>query len=214
MSLEFIIFDLDDTLYSRDDGLMREVGRRIETWLCDHLGLTREKAVVLRRDYFLQYGTTPGGLIVNHDVDVYDYLAFVHGFSVEEYLDSSPALARMLDAIPLRKVIYTNATVEYVGRVLRVLGVAGRFERVIGIEEVGLRNKPYRDAFERMLALLDAEGPECIMVEDSVRNLRPAKSLGLTTVLVGTEPDEHVDFVVGSVLEVGKVVSGLLRCGD
>jgi len=205
MALKFIIFDLDDTLYSRDNGMMQEVGRRIQTWLCNHLGLTWEEAIAVRRDYFLRYGTTLGGLIAKHDVDVHDYLAFVHDVPVEKYLDPDPALAAMLASIPLRKAIYTNSSSEYAWRVLRTLGVAEYFEQVIGIEEVGLRNKPYRDAYEHMLALLGAQGSECIMVEDAARNLRPAKALGLTTVLVSAEPDENVDFAVRSVLDVGAV---------
>jgi putative hydrolase of the HAD superfamily len=218
MALKFIVFDLDDTLYPRDNRLMQEVGRSIQRWLCEHLKLTWEEAAVLRRRYFQQYGTTMGGLVAEHDVDVHDYLAFVHDVPVEEYLDPNPALAAMLDGIPLRKAIYTNATVEHARRVLRALGVADHFEQVVGIEEVGLRNKPYRDAFERMLALLGVQGPECVMVEDSVRNLRPARALGLTTVLVGADgsaetaevPGGSVDFVVGSVLEVGQVVAQVL----
>ena len=207
MALKFIIFDLDDTLYPRDTGLLREVGRRIETWLCDYLKVTPEEAIALRRDYYLRYGTTLGGLVVERDVDVHGFLTFIHDVLVEEYLDPDPALAGMLDSIPLRRAIYTNATSEYARRVLRALGVADRFEGVVGIEEAGLRNKPYRDAYERMLVLLGARGPECIMVEDSVRNLRPARELGMTTVLVGGEPDESVDFAVESVLDVGEVVA-------
>ena len=209
MALKFIIFDLDDTLYPRNSGLMQEVGHRIQLWVCNHLGLTWEEAVALRREYFHRYGTTMGGLIAKHDVDAHDYLVFVHDIPVEEYLKPNPALDVMLASIPLRKAVYTNATSEYGWRVLRALGVAGHFERVVGIEEVGLRNKPYRDAYERMLALLGAQGPECILVEDAARNLRPAKALRMTTVLVDAEPDEGVDFVVGNVLEVGQVVAGL-----
>ena len=227
MALKFIIFDLDDTLYARDIGLMREVGHRIQMWLYDHLGLTWEEAAVRRGEYFRRYGTTLGGLVAEHDVDVHDYLAFVHDVPVEEYLDPDPALAAMLDGIPLRKAIYTNGTVEHARRVLRALGVADHFEQVVGIKEVGLRNKPYRDAFERMLALLGVQGPECVMVEDSERNLRPAKALGLTTVLIdadgslaraacSAEPGENpggcADFVVAHVLEVGQVVARVLAC--
>jgi len=211
MALRFIIFDLDDTLYPRHNGLMQEVGLRIQTWLCNHLGLTWEEAITLRHDYFQRYGTTLGGLVAERDVDVHDYLTFVHDIPVEEYLAPDPALAAMLDTIPLRKVVYTNATSEYAWQVLRALGVANRFDRVIGIEEVGLRNKPYLDAYERVLALLGAAGSECIMVEDSARNLRPARALGLTTILVGAAPDEHVAYVVGNVLEVGQVVTQVLR---
>ena len=214
MALRFIIFDLDETIYPRGNGLLQEVGHRIQLWVQQQFDLTWEEAAAMRRDYFLRYGTTMGGLIAEHDVDVHEYLVFVHDVPLGDYLASNPALAAMLDGIPLQKAIYTNGTAEHGWRVLQALGVADHFERVIGIEDVGLRNKPYLDAYEQMLALLGAQGPECIMVEDSARNLRPAKVLGLTTVLVDAEPDEHenrsVDFVVESVLDVGEVVGDLL----
>jgi putative hydrolase of the HAD superfamily len=235
VNFKLIIFDLDGTLYPRDSGLFSEIGRRIRLWLCERMELSWEEATARQRDYFLRYGTTLGGLIVEHDVDAHDYLSFVHDVPVAEYPDPDPALAAMLDDIPLRKAVYTNAPSEYGWRVLRVLGVSDRFEQLIGIEEVGLRNKPYPDALEQALELLGAQGTECIMVEDSVRNLGPAKALGLTTVLVdaadasglsghaacqglGETHGTSVDFVVGSVLDVGRVVSHLLcqtqRGGD
>ncbi|MEA3340496.1 MAG: pyrimidine 5'-nucleotidase [Chloroflexota bacterium] len=206
MALKFIIFDLDNTLYPRNSGLLQEIGRRIAAWLRARFELTRDEAVAMRRDYFLRYGTTLGGLVALHDVDAREFLAFVHNVPVEEYLDPNPALVAMLDSIPLRKAVYTNSPSWYARGVLRTLGVADRFEQVIGIEEVGLRNKPCQDAYEQVLALLGARGNECIMVEDSARNLVPAKSLGMTTVLVDAEPDESADFVLESVLEVGGVV--------
>lgn len=208
---KFIIFDLDDTLYARENGLMGEVGRRIQTWLCENMELTWEEAVVLRRKYFHQYGTTLGGLIVEHDVDAHNYLVYVHDIPLEEYIGHNPALDAMLADIPLRRVVYTNATAEYAWRVLGVLGVTEHFEDVVGIEDVGLLNKPYQEAYERVLVRLDAWGPECIMVEDSARNLNPAKALGMTTVLVDSMPDWSVDYVVKDVLQVGKVVSKLLK---
>jgi putative hydrolase of the HAD superfamily len=211
---KFILFDLDDTLYPCSNGLMGEVGRRIQTWLCDHLALSWEDAVALRRKYYHQYGTTLGGLIAEHDVDAHDYLVYVHDIPLEEYIGPNPALDAMLAGIPLRRVVYTNATAEYARRVLGVLGVNGHFEQVIGIEEVGLLNKPYQEAYERVLVRLNAWGPECIMVEDAARNLRPAKMLGMTTVLVNASPDWSVDYVVGDVLQVGRVVSKLLVDAD
>ena len=180
------------------------------------------------------------GLIVERGINAADYLTYVHDIPVEEFLGLNPALEAMLSALPLRRAVYTNANTEYSWRVLRALGVADHFERVIGIEDVGLRNKFHREAYEQALTLLGVRGPECIMVEDTVRNLRPAKALGLTTVLVDVDgsatrqsvrlsahaagspksersrrrlaemSDESVDFVVGDVLQVGQVVSRLL----
>jgi putative hydrolase of the HAD superfamily len=206
-----IIFDLDDTLYARENGLMGEVGRRIQVWLCENMALTPEEASTLRRKYYNQYGTTLGGLIEEHDVDAHDYLVYVHDIPLEEHIGPNPALDAMLGGIPLRRVVYTNATADYAWRVLGVLGVSDHFEDVIGIEDVGLLNKPYQEAYERVLVRMDAWGPECIMVEDSARNLKPAKVLGMTTILVDGLPDWSVDFVVEDVLQVGQVIERILE---
>jgi putative hydrolase of the HAD superfamily len=217
MSFRFILFDLDETLYTRESGLSKEVGRRIQTWVARFLGVAWEEAYRVRRDYYHRFGTTLEGLIAEHNVDANDYLTFVHDIPVEEYLGPNPALAAMLNALPQRKAVYTNATTEYSWRVLRALGVSDFFERVISIEHVGLRNKLYRDAYEQALAFLDAQGEECIMVEDTVRNLRAAKELGLTTVLIAANgadldtvtDEESVDFIVKDVLAVERVVQDL-----
>jgi putative hydrolase of the HAD superfamily len=216
--LKFVLFDLDGTLYPRESGLLQEIGRRIQAWLCDRLALTWDEAALLRRDYFTRYGTTLNGLMAEGEVDPHDYLTFVHAIPVEAYLKPDPALAAMLAALPFRRVIYTNATTEHSRRVLRALGVADHFERVISIEDTDLRNKLYRDAYERALTLLDAEGRECIMVEDSARNLQAAKVLGMTTVLVGkddarapADPSaDSVDYVVENLLDLDRVVQSLL----
>ncbi|MGD2144885.1 MAG: pyrimidine 5'-nucleotidase [Anaerolineae bacterium] len=218
--LDCIIFDLDNTLYPRDSGVMAEIGRRIQVWLCERLGVERQQAAELRRQYLHRYGTTMGGLIAERDIDVSEYLDFVHDIRIEDYLEPNRDLAEMLARIPLRKVVYSNATSEHGRRVLRSLGITDQFERVIGIEDVDLCNKLNRGAYERMLGLLAAKGPECMMVEDSPRNLRPAKALGMTTILLAPKEggrlvevgDECVDFAVDDVLDVGPLVDQLLAC--
>jgi putative hydrolase of the HAD superfamily len=219
MPYKFILFDLDQTLYPSESGLQQEVGRRIQNWVSNYLKLSWDEAYEVRKDYYTRYGTTLNGLLVEREIDASDYLAFVHDIPVETYLGPDVALDAMLDALPLRRVVYTNATTEYSWRVLRVLGIDERFERVISIEDVGLRNKLYRDGHERALTLLGAQGNECIMVEDSVRNLKAAKALGMTTLLVrqagvlglAEESDGSVDHVLDHVLDVGPVVTGLLN---
>jgi putative hydrolase of the HAD superfamily len=219
MSFEFIIFDLDNTLYPPGSGVMEEIGRRIQLWICDQMDLSWEEAIRLRRRYFRHYGTTMGGLMTEHDIDIGQYLSFVHDIAIEDYLEPNPALADMLSRIPLRKAVYTNATSEHGRRVLQALDIADQFERIIGIREVDFRNKLSREAYERMLALLDVGGEACIMVEDSPRNLLPAKALGMTTILIDAEegqrfsdvPERCIDFAVDSVLEVGTLVDAYLR---
>jgi putative hydrolase of the HAD superfamily len=221
MSLEFIIFDLDNTLYPPGSGVMEAIGHRIHVWLCRELDLTWEEAIDLRRKYLSEHGTTMGGLMTEHSVDVRRYLDFVHEIRIEQHLEPNPALKAMLKRIPLRKVVYTNATSAHGRRVLRALGTYEQFERIIGIEEVELRNKYNRQAYQRMLGLLEATGPACVMVEDSPRNLPPAKAVGMITVLVGTKSEiertdvdeDCIDFAVESVLDIERVVDQLLADG-
>lgn len=197
---------------------MEEIGHRIQLWLCQELDLSWDEASALRRDYLHQHGTTMGGLMAEHVVDIPHYLTFVHDIPIDDYLEPNRELREMLGRIPLRKAIYTNATSAHARRVLQALGIQEVFEHVVGIEEVGLHNKFNRRAYERMLALLDAEGEVCMMVEDSPRNLPPAKAVGMTTILVNGPPNVPVtvdrgrvaDFVVEDILGVEQVVCRIL----
>ncbi len=226
MTYQYIIFDLDDTLYPRSSGLMKEIARRIQRWLQQTFDLTQEEAKKIQHRYLRRYGTTLAGLIAEgpkgtRDIDtddytaddgyVTDYLLFVHDIPIDVYLKPSPALREMLQAIPLRKAIYTNGTSAYAQRVLRVLSVLDHFEHIIGIEEVGLRNKTDRRAYEQALAILDIPGSACIMVEDTLNNLAAAKALDMTTILVDGQPNANVDISVSDVLKVGQAVSSLLN---
>jgi putative hydrolase of the HAD superfamily len=218
MPLELILFDLDGTLYPGDSGMLKEISRRIQLWLCERLGLTWVEAGALRHDYFQRYGTTLNGLIAERTVDADDYLTFVHDIPVESYLGPNPALGSMLEALPLRRAVYTNASTEYSWRVLEVLGITAHFERVISIEDVSLRNKLYRDAYLQALSLMGAQGDECVMVEDSARNLQAAKALGMTTMLLSQDgaqgptgaAHQSVDFIIDDVLQVGQLVQNLM----
>jgi len=214
MAFTHVIFDLDDTLYPSDLGLMEEVGRRITLWMQQTLGLSRDEASALRRSYLDRYGTTMGGLMAEQQTDVDDYLAFVHDVPVERYVRPDPALAEMLDSIPLRKVIFTNATIEHAQRVLQALELTDQFDQLVGIRETGLYNKAYPEAYERLLALLDARGPACIMVDDRPVNLQAARELGMTTILVEGQPGADVDFAVECVLQVGPILARLLESAE
>jgi FMN phosphatase YigB (HAD superfamily) len=49
------------------------------------------------------------------------------------------------------------------------------------------------------------------MVDDTPRNLIPAKDLGMTTILVdGTGPAMAIDYVVPTVFHVGPILKNLL----
>ena len=207
----FLIFDLDETLYPRNAGLMQEIGVRINRYLIENLRLPQDQANELRKRYYNQHGTALRGLVVERpDVDPEDYLRFVHDICLADYIGSDPALAEMLHSIPLTKVIFTNATVEHARKVLNILGVAAEFADIVDVRRVEYVSKPNAEAYVRLLNILQAAGEECILIEDAARNLLPGKALGMTTILVDSDDCAQVDYCVHDILGVKRVIDGLL----
>ncbi|MBC7264312.1 MAG: pyrimidine 5'-nucleotidase [Chloroflexi bacterium] len=209
-ALRYAVFDLDNTLYPPDSKMMEVLGRRIQQYMTDRVGLPRELVRPLRDRYFEQYGTTLSGLIAEHHVDAQEYLAFVHDFPVEEMICPNPELDAALDSTNLEKVVFTNASAQHAWRVLRALGIERHFTRVFDVVAMEYVSKPALQVYLRLLERLPARGGECILFEDSIRNLRPAARLGMVTVLVGEGSEgEEVDFVVPSITDIGPLFKHL-----
>jgi putative hydrolase of the HAD superfamily len=206
--LRFLVFDLDDTLYPPGSGLFYEVGGRIHRYLQERMGFPESEVAQVRRRYYEQYGTTLRGLQINHQVDTDDYLRFVHDVDVARYLRPDPALDAALDKLPQEKVLFTNATAEYAERVMAVLGVARHFRRIVDIYALDFYCKPSPEAYRILLEALPARGPECLLVEDNLRNLRVGAGLGMRTVWVQPKPGDQdgAEWIVASAAEVAEVV--------
>jgi len=203
--IKYILFDLDDTLYPKEIGLMAAIGQRIHQYMQERVGLDPVGARDLRRHYLQTYGTTLRGLQVHYNVDTEEYLTYVHDVPLGDYLQPDEALDRVLAEIQAEKVVFTNATTEHARQVLRFLGVERHFSRIVDLRATNYVNKPQPGAYLRALDILGARPEECLMVEDSVRNLRPAKELGMVTVLVNGSGGDGVDFAIDDVIQVGEV---------
>ena len=83
---------------------------------------------------------------------------------------------------------------------------------VIDLEFHDYNGKPFREAYERVVAHLGVRAEECVLVEDTLRNLRVARQMGMVTVLVGerAEKADYVDFTVAHPAEVAPLLAGLL----
>ena len=210
--LKYIIFDLDETLYPRDAGLMQEIGHRIHRYLIERVGLSADEAKATRLRYYQQYGTALRGLMVEYpESSPEDYLEFVHDIVLTNYIGPNPELKAMLQAIPLTRVILTNATGEHARKVLDALGIANCFSDIVDIRAIDYISKPNPHAYRRLLDLLQAQGEECILVEDSARNLLPAKALGMKTILVDSADCAEVDCCVKDILGVKDAVEKLMQ---
>jgi putative hydrolase of the HAD superfamily len=212
MPLSTVLFDLDNTLYPASSGLMHTVDTRITEYVQNLLGVDPAEAMQLRRQYFVDYGTTLRGLQQHHAVDPEDYLAYVHDLALESFLASDAELDHLLSEVGATKAIFTNAPGDYARRVLATLGIERHFESVFDIRFHGFQPKPDPAAYCRVLAALRACGEEVVFLEDTPCNLQPARALGMTTILISDAPQHNgsvADYVAPDILAALRVVRDL-----
>ena len=187
--LRYAVFDLDNTLYPPSSGLWSAIGQRISLFMVERLGMRPEEVAERRKGYLDAFGTTLTGLRNEYEIDPDDFLNFAHDLPLEKYLSYDAELDEMLERLPLKKVIFTNADAAHARRVLSHLGISAHFGRIVDILALGLINKPDLRAYHKLLQLISAAPEECLLVEDTARNLRPARALGMLTVLVSEDGD-------------------------
>ncbi len=198
------VFDMDDTLYPREQGLMQLVQARINAYVVEAVGLDPASARVLQRQFLDEHGTTLAGLMANYTIDPEHFLHDVHDVPMDA-LEPNPRLAEQLMRLPGRRFVFTNGAREYAGRVLDRLGVTGCFDGVFAIEDADLTPKPAPSTFRHVIERFGFEPRQAAFFEDTPRNLEPAKALGMTTVLIGDGHGralgDHIDHIAPDLLD-------------
>lgn len=191
-----ILFDLDNTLYTEESGIFDLIDQRMNEWLTSRLQIPLEEVNHFRNHYFMKYGTTLRGLMLHHDVDPHDFLHYVHDVPVSEFLTADEDLRKMLGLIHSRKIIFTNSDERHANRILTTLGIQDLFEKIFDIEAMHFVPKPNPEPYRLALEYLKLVPSDCLLIDDMERNLKPARELGMRTILIGDgheSPDDmHV----------------------
>jgi len=179
------IFDLDNTLHDARPHIFPHINRSMTDYVASLLDLGEEEANALRDFYWKRYGATLLGLIRHHRVDPGHFLRETHHFpELDRMVVGRRELRSVLRRLPGRKIVFSNAPGHYARAVLRVLGVDDLFDDVFSIERTRFRPKPEAHGFLRLMHAHRLAPGRCVMVEDSLENLRTAKRLGMKTVWV------------------------------
>ena len=198
------VFDMDDTLYPRDQGLMPLVQARINAYVVEAVGLDPDSASVLQRQFLDEHGTTLAGLMANYTIEPEHFLHDVHDVPMDA-LEPNPRLRDQLLRLPGRRFVFTNGAREYAGRVLDRLGVTDCFDGVFAIEDADLTPKPEPSTYRRMIQRFGFEPRSAAFFEDTPRNLEAAKALGMATILIGDghgKPlGDHIDHVAPDLVD-------------
>ena len=185
-SYDFWIFDLDNTLYDINLGVFKKISKRMTKFIINELELDEDKAKTLQKEMFLKYGLTLRGLIVEKKINPDRFLNYVHDVDHPE-LERDNELISLLKNLNGKKYIYTNAPYSHAKKILNVLGAFDLFDDILDIKKTDYIPKPDLTSFEimqRKFGISFKNVKKSIFIEDTVKNLKPAKQIGMSTVWI------------------------------
>jgi putative hydrolase of the HAD superfamily len=215
------LFDLDNTLHHASHAIFPAIAKNMTEFIVQMLdqgndATAYERANVLRLGYLQQFGATLKGVVDHHGVRADVFLEYAHQFeNLANLIQSESGLIRALSRLPGEKILFTNAPEQYSRDMLHHLGLRRYFSDHISIESMQVHQqsqpKPSKRFLQKFIARRRLRACDCILVEDSIDNLRAAKQLGLRTVWVsGYVPKSNTqmtsqwaDIKVKSVFQLG-----------
>jgi len=190
------IFDLDNTMYDINLGLFKKISNRITDFIMSKYSLDIDQAKKIQKEYYLKYGLTLRGLIVEKKLEPEEFLDYVHDVEHPE-LEKNDQLISKIRILEGKKIIFTNATSKHAKKILNILELEHDFDQIIDIKDLEYIPKPDKRSYKKLLECLNLNKEnldKTIFFEDTVKNLIPAKELGITTVWMKNSINEK-DFM-------------------
>ncbi|RZA34492.1 MAG: phosphoglycolate phosphatase [Lysobacteraceae bacterium] len=188
------LFDLDNTLHDASHAIFPAISANMNTYIARVLGdgdtpASQDIVDAARLGYWKRYGATLLGMIRHHGVCATDFLHVTHDLgALDKLVRAEKGLGTLLRRLPGRKILLTNAPTRYSTDVMRHLGLSRHFAHHVAIEHMHvhrqLRPKPSSLMLRRLLRKHGVAARRCILVEDTLANLKSASRLGLRTVWV------------------------------
>ena len=186
-SIKYWIFDLDNTLYSGKTKVFEQVDKRMSKYISDKLNISVEEAKKIQKNYFYEYNTTLNGMIKNHKINPDEFLDFVHDINID-FLQKDPALAKEIENLNGKKIIFTNGSRKHAINVTKQIGIDQLFDDIFDIVDSDFIPKPLSEPYKKLVEKHKIDPKLCVLVEDIARNLKPAYEMGMKTVWI--ENDE------------------------
>ena len=196
------IFDLDNTMYDINLGLFKKISIRITDFIMSKYSLDIEQAKKIQKEYYLKYGLTLRGLIIEKNLEPEEFLDYVHDVEHPELKKNDQLISKMR-ILEGKKIIFTNATSKHAEKILKILELEDVFDQIIDIKDLEYIPKPDKRSYKKLLECLNLNKEnldKTIFFEDTVKNLIPAKELGITTVWMKNSINEkdfkkHFSFI-------------------
>jgi putative hydrolase of the HAD superfamily len=188
------LFDLDNTLHNASHAIFPSIMAGMNRYLARLLGdgitpASDEVVNATRTMYWQRYGATTLGVVKHHGVKAEHFLDATHQFDdLPAMIRAERGLRQLLRRLPGRKILLTNAPHRYSSQVLRHLGLQRQFQHHVAVEAMTvhrhMRPKPSKLMLHRLMRRHQLTPRRCILVEDTLANLRSAREIGMRTAWV------------------------------
>jgi pyrimidine and pyridine-specific 5'-nucleotidase len=135
-------------------------------------------------------------MIEHHNIDPLEYDQIVDGgLPLENILEPDLILRQMLENLPVKKWIFTNAGKNHALRVLNILCIKDQFQGLIYCDysKKGFLCKPDPIIFVEAMKVVGVKSTNlCYLVDDSPSNIYAAKAQAWTTVHISKRPEDGV----------------------
>ena len=174
-------FDLDNTLYCANSGIFDQIHKKMGEFISKNLKVSLKEAKFLQKIYFIENGTTLYGLMINHNINPKEFLSYVHDidFSI---VKPDEELNNLIKKVQGKKIVFTNADISYVKKILTNLDLNNIFEDIFDIERMNFLPKPNLKTYKKLISTYNVK--KGILFDDIPQNLFPASDLGLKTVQI------------------------------
>ncbi|NEN74864.1 pyrimidine 5'-nucleotidase [Pelistega sp. NLN82] len=177
------LFDLDNTLHDASHAVFSQIDKSMTTAVMQALQIDFEAATQLRQRYWERYGATMIGMQRHHGVNAIEFLKQSHDFDITAFVKPEPRLAYLLQQTLGVKYVLTNAPYHYAITVLEALHIKHCFKGICAIDQMCLngqyRPKPSLQLMQALLKELNCPAHHITLVEDTLKNLKTAKYLGM-----------------------------------
>ncbi len=195
-SIKAVVFDLDGLLADTESIFIKAIGK-----------VLRKKGLTFHTDDYVNMDLQNGTSLFEalHKRGVINDICTLQQEVYKEYerllTGDIPLMPGALEAVTsladrYQLAIASSSKRRFIDYILRRIGLTDKFEVIVAREDTK-RVKPDPECLQQVAQKLNRAPRECVFIEDSLRGMRAAKSIGMYCIVVPNDLTEAADFSDG-----------------
>tara|TARA_B100001175_G_scaffold248337_1_gene215119 strand:+ start:17 stop:706 length:690 start_codon:yes stop_codon:yes gene_type:complete len=197
--IKYIILDMDGCCYHPKylKTLFGQVSSRMTDFISLKLGIKKNKAKEIQRQYFYKYDTSLNGLMKNYPdlIDGSEFLKYVHNINYD-CLEKDVNLREELLKLDVKTYCATNGSKEHAINCMKKIGIDDLFEgKIMDIVDFKFKPKPNPESLKLMCDKFQIpRNKETLYIEDIAKNLSSEAAKDMIKVwFINEEPINNID---------------------